>query len=136
MSTSQTFCIFCPKPAKFTCNGTGLLRFCSKEHKDLHCLYKKCLPIAVSSHPNKGRLLLSSRDIKAGEVIFTDTPLAVGPNQASEPICLGCHKPVNMLLLKSRKCSAEIILVKGIRETQIVLNSSPVTSIRHQRFGF
>ena len=97
MSTSQTFCIFCPKPAKFACNGTGLLRFCSKEHKDLHCLDERCLPIAVSSHPDKGRLLLSSRDIKAGEVIFTDTPLAVGPNQASEPICLGCHKPVNML---------------------------------------
>ncbi|XP_076045910.1 SET domain-containing protein SmydA-8-like isoform X2 [Oratosquilla oratoria] len=36
--------------------------------------------------------LVSTRDIKAGEVIMKDLPLVLGPKQRTLPVCLGCHK--------------------------------------------
>jgi len=37
-------------------------------------------------------MLLAARDIRAGEVLFTDIPGAVAPDLNSKPCCLGCYK--------------------------------------------
>ena len=40
------------------------------------------------------RYIVATRDIKAGEVIFEESPLAVGPNSISTPQCIFCHAKV------------------------------------------
>ena len=39
-----------------------------------------------------GRMLIAARDISAGDVVFVDTPAAVGPDNNPGPICLNCYK--------------------------------------------
>ena len=37
--------------------------------------------------------MVASRDIKAGEVIFQESPLTFGPSDGNNnPVCLGCYK--------------------------------------------
>ena len=40
------------------------------------------------------RYVVASRLIKAGEVIFEDIPIGIGPNQETSPICLSCNSKV------------------------------------------
>ncbi len=40
--------------------------------------------------------MVASRDIKEGELIFDDVPLAVGPNHETRPICLGCMAEIDV----------------------------------------
>ena len=42
--------------------------------------------------PRCGRMLIAGRDIRAGEVVFVDTPAAVGADNNPGPICLTCYK--------------------------------------------
>lgn len=42
-----------------------------------------------------GRYLVASEDIEAGEIIFTEDPIMLGPKRFSTPVCLGCHHSVN-----------------------------------------
>ena len=35
--------------------------------------------------------MVATRDIKAGELIFTETPLSVGPRWNTRPVGLGCY---------------------------------------------
>ena len=39
--------------------------------------------------------MTAKRDIAAGETIFGDRPLAIGPKIFTSPVCLGCYKRVN-----------------------------------------
>jgi hypothetical protein len=39
--------------------------------------------------------LVSTRDLRAGEVILSERPLLVAPMADSVPICLGCYKAIN-----------------------------------------
>ncbi|KAM3965851.1 SET and MYND domain containing, arthropod-specific, member 3 [Aphomia sociella] len=41
-----------------------------------------------------GRYLVANKDLNGGELIFTDTPFAVGPKPDSPPLCLGCYTSV------------------------------------------
>ncbi|XP_039756320.1 SET domain-containing protein SmydA-8 [Pararge aegeria] len=45
-----------------------------------------------------GRYLVANKDLECGELIFTDTPLAVGPKPDTPPLCLGCYCPVENTL--------------------------------------
>ena len=40
------------------------------------------------------RYIVATRDIHAGEVIYEELPLAVGPNAVSTPQCILCHNKV------------------------------------------
>jgi hypothetical protein len=40
------------------------------------------------------------RDIRAGEVIFTDVPGAVGPDNNPKPVCLTCYKRLPGLIYR------------------------------------
>lgn len=39
--------------------------------------------------------MVATRDFKAGDVIFRDDPIVLGPKQISEPVCLGCYRRVD-----------------------------------------
>jgi hypothetical protein len=39
-----------------------------------------------------GRFLVSTADLAAGQLIFNEAPILVGPRQLTKPVCLGCHK--------------------------------------------
>ena len=38
--------------------------------------------------------MVAARDIKPGELIFTEEPLGLGPNHSTLPCCLDCMKQV------------------------------------------
>ncbi|GBP68563.1 SET domain-containing protein SmydA-8, isoform A, partial [Eumeta japonica] len=42
-----------------------------------------------------GRYLVASKDLESGELIFVETPFAVGPKPDTPPLCLGCYCPVS-----------------------------------------
>ncbi|XP_034834542.1 SET domain-containing protein SmydA-8 [Maniola hyperantus] len=45
-----------------------------------------------------GRYLVANKDLDCGELIFTDTPVAVGPKPDTPPLCLCCYCPVENTL--------------------------------------
>lgn len=51
--------------------------------------------------------MVASRNLKAGEVLFREYPVAFGPKMSSTPICLGCHKYLTLKNSKSdyHRCS-------------------------------
>lgn len=44
---------------------------------------------------NSYRYVVAARDLSAGEVVFSERPLAAGPKQFSGAVCLGCYAPVS-----------------------------------------
>ena len=46
------------------------------------------------SVPGVGRALVATRDIAAGELVFEERPLTVGPLHDTPPVCLGCFGKV------------------------------------------
>ncbi|XP_072945140.1 SET domain-containing protein SmydA-8 [Epargyreus clarus] len=52
----------------------------------------------VVQNDKYGRYLVSNKDLDGGEIIFTDTPYAVGPKPDTPPLCLGCYCPVENTL--------------------------------------
>lgn len=54
--------------------------------------------------------MLANRDIKKGEIILKEFPAAIGPKTSSFPMCLGCHKLINLkpgerFYYKCEKCT-------------------------------
>ena len=49
----------------------------------------------VTSDSELGRHLVAARDLKEGEVIFTESPLVVGPVAVTQPVCLACYALVD-----------------------------------------
>ena len=67
-------------------------------------------------------MLIAERDILAGEVLFTDIPGAVRPDNDSQPICLACHKSLPGLVYDvdtvaghsaAHSASKILVLMKG-----------------------
>ncbi len=48
----------------------------------------------IEESASEGRFLVASRTIKAGELILHEPPLVIGPKLLTQPLCLGCYKPV------------------------------------------
>ena len=42
-----------------------------------------------------GRYIIATRDLKPGELILTESPIVIGPQAVSPPVCLACYKPVD-----------------------------------------
>lgn len=49
-------------------------------------------PYEIANSKVMGRYLVSSRNLKAGEVVITEKPIIIGP--CGEPVCLGCYVPI------------------------------------------
>ena len=74
----------------FYCN-----RDCQKKHWTSHkndCKNLKELPYRIERSPVRGRFLVATKDIPAGDLIFSESPIICGPKQLTKPVCLGCHK--------------------------------------------
>ena len=73
-------------------------------HQKLHRNQDYCFPYKIDCHKYKGRILVATKNIKAGEVIFEESPLFSGPAKTSNPICLQCLGP-KVPQLKCVQCS-------------------------------
>jgi hypothetical protein len=67
-------------------------------------------PWALALSPLGGRGLVATRDITAGEVVFYDAPLVVGPRAGvcCPPVCVGCHVGSDSLVPCSRGCGLPV----------------------------
>ena len=99
-------CFMCNKPAEIKCPGCDDVWFCCETHGKIH--YRedigKCFPWKVGNDEVKGRVMLTTRKVKAGETLFMEEPIVHGPNQVGSPICLSCYSSVNLDYLCPRQC--------------------------------
>ena len=82
-------CFICPSPCLETCPRCERVQYCL-EHSQYHRDTEQCFPYTVSHAEGVGRLLLASRDIHPGDVIFREEALVTGPGKTTRPVCLGC----------------------------------------------
>ncbi|KAK7084159.1 hypothetical protein SK128_004824 [Halocaridina rubra] len=90
-------CLECKQPATIVCGGCWQSGFCARDHQ-LQGWVKhrpKCRPWRVGSSTSMGRFLVATRDIAPGELLLKDAPLLLGPKMITEPVCLGCYRPVD-----------------------------------------
>jgi len=90
-------CWICERPgvgcSEFYCE----VRYCGPEHRELHhpVDHDEPWPFIVKYKPGVGRLMVAAREIDQGELIFTESCLAQGPNHTLyTPYCLDCLKEV------------------------------------------
>ena len=67
---------------------------CSNEVIQL-LMYYIDIVFQVGQSKELGKYVTAARDLKAGEVLFTEAPLVVGPVQMTQPVCLDCYTPVD-----------------------------------------
>ena len=68
----------------------------------------------LAPSPLGGRGVLATRDIQAGELIFYDVPLVLGPRAGvfCPPVCAGCHEGSKDLAPCSRGCGLPVCSVQ------------------------
>lgn len=90
-------CGECNKVATVVCGGCWVVGYCARDHQltgwPKH--RPKCRPWRVGTSPELGRFMVTTRDVAAGEILMQDAPLLLGPKMMTEPVCLGCYRPVN-----------------------------------------
>ena len=91
---NQKPCLFCGAPGN-PCSACGEASACSPEHLRLHRREEdgECFPWKVEEREGVGRLMVTTRPIAAGEVIFREEPVVSGPSQTSNLLCLSCYSP-------------------------------------------
>jgi len=67
-------------------------------------------PWVVAQSPLGGRGVIATRDIAAGELVFYDVPLVLGPRAGLRcpPLCVGCHQGSETLVPCSRGCGLPV----------------------------
>lgn len=63
---------------------------------------KTCL---IKSNEEFGRYVVAAKNIKAGEILFEETPFAYGPKADSPVVCLGCYNRLNGKASDENRCS-------------------------------
>ena len=93
-------CFICSNIARYKCPKCQKIVFCSEEHGKLHISdhVGDCFPYTVQDGS-----LVSTRDIKCGEVIVIETPVIIGPfgNINDGGVCLGCHSILDIEICDS-----------------------------------
>ncbi|XP_037944727.1 SET domain-containing protein SmydA-8-like [Teleopsis dalmanni] len=107
-------CAVCQVPAKLSCSACKSIKYCGAEHQRQHWKKHKtdCRPFRVANDEQLGRFLLSTRNITAGNVIFTELPLVVGPKwyltERDEQVlvmpCVGCFIPCRIGANQCLRC--------------------------------
>ena len=99
---NKNVCSFCPK-------SSATIYYCSPEHLSLHRgnshknrTYTEiiCWPFCIETKPLIGRIMVATRDIRAGETILEEQPAVWGPNSISTAVCLECLNPPKILHLE------------------------------------
>lgn len=92
-------CPVCKKVAENKCTGCKKVFYCTREcqkkHWKMHKTECKSLPYKICQSDLLGKYLVASRNLKEGEVIFSEAPLVVGPVFMTTPVCLHCYTPVD-----------------------------------------
>lgn len=81
-----------------------------KEHLRLAGLPSDGQPWVLAQSPLGGRGIVAARDIAAGELVFYDAPLVLGPRAGVHcpPVCAGCLQGPEALLPCSRGCGLPV----------------------------
>ncbi|XP_068232973.1 uncharacterized protein [Palaemon carinicauda] len=94
--------------APVPCPECNQVFYCSTSHQEDHWEEHKdtCIPTVIEvKDPERGRYLVPSHNVKAGELLFKEEPIALGPRASSRPVCLGCHKSItDMYFTRCPKC--------------------------------
>ena len=53
---------------------------------------RKLMKVFAGKSDTVGRYMVARRNIKPGEVVFTDQPAVIGPDNAAVPMCLVCWR--------------------------------------------
>ncbi|XP_069163542.1 uncharacterized protein [Procambarus clarkii] len=90
-------CAECQKPATIVCGGCWQLGFCARDHQITGWVKHrpKCRPWRIGCSSELGRFMVATRDIAPGELLLEDKPLLLGPKMLTEPVCLGCYRPLS-----------------------------------------
>ena len=123
MKTNSAICGLCQLPANLLCAGCGDIAYCSKNcqksawksgHKN------ECKPYKIETHPEFGRFLVASRQLKAGSRILTKIKPAI------------CGPPLTILgnsnKFKSEEFDEELCL--KLENLQLQGNSQIITPLK------
>lgn len=96
----------CPKvPVNIRLYTFSILDLNPVLHVDFRPYLVSPCQFQIKSSPLLGRYLQATLDLHPGDRIARESPLIVGPKLAlAEPICLGCHKPLNPNLADNARC--------------------------------
>lgn len=106
-------CVVCGVPCTSSCGACKKVGYCSKSHQQQHwkSFHKfTCFPLILKTSPTLGRYLVTTRDVRAGEIILKETPIFSGPHltgdisERHQPVCLSCFRLVQTDF-KCSKCS-------------------------------
>ncbi|XP_058984762.1 SET domain-containing protein SmydA-8-like [Musca domestica] len=108
-------CAVCQVPATLTCSACKSVKYCGKDHQREHWQEHKVeceSSYRIENDAILGRHLLVTRDIQAGNVIFEEKPLVVGPKwfvserEQEVPVmpCVGCYTPCRIGGFSCTKC--------------------------------
>ena len=53
------------------------------------------LTFQICQSEELGKYVTANQDLKSGQVLFSESPLVVGPVQMTVPVCLECYTPVD-----------------------------------------
>ncbi|XP_069699805.1 SET domain-containing protein SmydA-8-like isoform X2 [Periplaneta americana] len=91
-------CAVCQAQATQCCSGCHSVFYCNRDHQKQHWKVHKtqCTPYKLSISTQLGYYMVATRDIKQGEIIIKEEPIAIGPKVVSLPICLGCSRRIRV----------------------------------------
>ncbi|XP_017112413.1 SET domain-containing protein SmydA-8 [Drosophila elegans] len=111
---SSTDCPVCGVAASQACTRCKMVRYCDREHQKQHWPQHKrsCRPISEQQDAQLGRYLMVTQDIAAGQTVFVEEPLVVGPKwyhsdadkEAPIVACVGCCTPCRLGKHQCRRC--------------------------------
>ena len=90
-------CFLCPSVSTTECpHCDSNISHCSA-HQSYHRSpeLSHCWPYQVSEVPGVGRVVLAGRGVAAGEELWREEELVVGPSTKVPPVCLGCGRRVS-----------------------------------------
>jgi hypothetical protein len=92
-------CAICLVTATQQCAGCKAVFYCGREHQKQHWARHRfeCRPVKTAEDPEQGRHMVATKNIAQGDLIYTDSPLLIGPMMVpSGPVCLGCHQAASL----------------------------------------
>ncbi len=104
-------CALCTKKANLRCSGCLIVFYCCKDHQKIHwkehkqecsaykvrkfffaiCENQEELLLQISISDNVGRFVMSTRDLRPGEIILKEKALILAPLHFNFNVCLGCN---------------------------------------------
>ncbi|XP_017051435.1 SET domain-containing protein SmydA-8 [Drosophila ficusphila] len=110
----STDCPVCGVAASQACTRCKMVRYCDREHQKQHWPQHKrsCRPFTEGEDAQLGRYLMVTQDVAAGQIVFIEEPLVVGPKwylsdaekEGSVVPCVGCFAPCRLGKHQCRRC--------------------------------